>query len=755
MKNIILSFSIVLALFFFNYCNQSSNKISEKKGIVTTPEIEYKIDSLIEIMTLEEKIGQMSQRNGGNGHDSGIQAGLVGSILNVVEVDKINALQKIAVEESRLGIPILFARDVIHGFKTIMPIPLGQAATWNPELVKEGAHVAAIESRSVGITWTFTPMIDVSRDPRWGRIAESFGEDHYLTGVLGAAMVKGFQGNDLSDKNSIAACAKHYVAYGAAEAGRDYHTVAIPENDLRDIYLPPFKACVDAGVATIMSAFNEINGVPASGNELTIKQILKNDWGFNGFVVSDWSSVQEMVVHGYAENSKDAAQKGIHAGIDMEMVSTTYMDHVEELLNEKKISMVLIDDAVRRILRIKFLLGLFDNPYTNPNDYPPVLNDDHRSVAEEMARQSIVMLKNSKGTLPLKKSLKKVAVIGPLADAPHEQLGTWIFDGHKKDAVSPLVGIQDVLGKEKVLFAKGLAYSRVMNTKDFPEAIKATKRSDVVVLFLGEESILSGEAHSRADISLPGLQEKLVKEIAKTGKPIIGVIMAGRPLTFENILDKFDALLYAWHPGTMGGPAIADILFGKESPSGKLPLTFPRVVGQIPVYYNQKNSGRPTNDDGVIDINKIPVEAVQHSLGNTNLYLDYGFRPLYPFGYGLSYTTFEYSALKLSSDSLKLGESVEISVNVKNKGKFEADEIVQLYTRDLVGSRTRPVKELKGFSRIRLKPGEEVTLIFKLHTSDLAFHDQNMELVTEPGKFNVWVGGSSEAELMESFEIIR
>lgn len=717
--------------------------------------IESRVDSLLSLMTLDEKIGQMLQKNGADGHDDKIREGQIGSILNTVDVEAINRLQKIAVEESRLGIPIIFARDVIHGFNTILPIPLGQAATWNPELIQSGTGMSAIEARSSGIRWTFAPMIDVTRDPRWGRIAESFGEDPFLTSTLGAAAVKGYQGNSLDDKNSIAACAKHFAAYGAAEAGRDYHTVAVPENDLRDIYLPSFKAAVGADVATLMTAFNEINGIPASGNELLTKQILRNEWDYKGMVVSDWSSIQQLVVHGYAEDNRDAALKAINARVDMEMASTCYEENIKDLLEKGEISLELIDESVRNILRLKFKMGLFENPYTNPNDYPKVLNEEHLKVAKQAAAESLVLLKNDKQVLPLSKDISSVAVIGPLADQAHDQLGTWTFDGNKENSITPLQSIRTFLGDAKVNFAPGLEISRTMNRKGFEEAIKAAKKSEVIVLFLGEESILSGESHCRADITLPGIQTKLIEALAETGKPIIAVVMAGRPLTFEPESKYFDALIYAWHPGTMAGPAISDILFGVESPSGKLPVTFPRTVGQIPVYYSQKNSGKPAADNTWERMDDIPHEAFQLSIGNTNHYLDYGFKPWFPFGYGLSYSTFEYSGIAIDANTFSLGDSLTFSATIKNTGEFAGKEVVQLYIRDLVGSRTRPVKELKGFQKIFLKPGDSRKVSFKIHTNQLGFHNQEMKYVTEPGAFKAGIGGNSEVDMSLGFSITK
>ncbi len=729
-------------------------------GVNSQESVEDKINALLAEMTLAEKIGQMSQFNGfgpkiPDDFKNKLRKGLVGSVLNEVNPETVNEMQRIAVEESRLQIPLIIGRDVIHGFKTILPIPLGQAATWNPDLIEQGARMAATEAASVGINWTFAPMIDITRDPRWGRIAESLGEDPWLNSRLAEAMIHGFQGNDLKQKGTIAACAKHFAGYGAAEGGRDYNTASIPENELRDVYLPPFKAAVDAGVATFMSAFNEVNGVPASGNKFLLDQILRREWGFDGFVVSDWASVEQLAEHGFAEDKKESAELAIRAGVDMEMASTTYADYCAPLVAEGKLSETDLDEAVRRILRIKFQLGLFENPYTNQDDFPEILNENHRALAKKAAVQSVVLLQNNDQRLPLSKAnLKNVAVIGPLADAPHEQLGTWIPDGEARHAVTPLTAIRNYLNPQvNVHFAHGLDYSRSKSTTGFGKALEAAQRSDVILLFLGEESILSGEAHCRADISLPGAQEALVSALHETGKPIVAVIMAGRPLTIRPILPQIDALLYAWHPGTMGGPALSDLIFGIENPSGKLPVTFPTTVGQIPIYYAHKNTGKPPTKKSWVKMEDIPVGTTYIADAFTAHYLDEGFEPLFPFGFGLSYTSFKYADIRIPRQEIEPGEIPEITVNVSNTGKYAGEEVVQLYIRDLVGDRTRPVRELKGFKRIALEPGQTRKVHFKLNTDALAFHNRKMQKVTEPGQFRVWIGGDSKAELSASFTI--
>jgi len=709
-------------------------------------------------MTLEEKIGQMTQRSGRGGVKAfreEIRLGRIGSILNEVDADSVNALQRIAVEESPNGIPLLIGRDVIHGFRTIFPIPLGLAATWNPALVEKGARIAAVEAASSGVHWTFAPMMDIARDPRWGRIAEGFGEDPYLAAVMSVAMIRGFQGDDLSGPASLAACAKHFAGYGAAEGGRDYNTVMMSENELRDVYLPPFRASVDAGCATFMAAFNELNGVPASGSSFLFRRILRDEWGFEGFVVSDWASITQMVPHGFAADHKQAAEKAIRAGIDMEMQTDSYVAHIRELLDEGRITMAMIDEAVANILRVKFAMGLFERPYTDASLFPPLLNAEHLESAKQAALQSAVLLKNN-GVLPLSGNLKRLAVIGPLADAPHEQLGTWVFDGRAEDAVTPLAALRSRLPNgPHVDYVQTLAYSRDRDTRNFGRAVKAAKKSDAVLLFLGEEAILSGEAHCRADLNLPGAQDALVDAIRKTGRPVVLVILAGRPLTIGHLLDRVDAVLYAFHPGTMAGPALADLLFGTESPSGKLTVTFPKVVGQIPMYYNHKNTGRPPRAESWVHIDAIEVGVWQTSLGNESHYLDAGFLPEFPFGYGLSYTAFDYRNLKLSSGTIRHGDSLTVAADIRNTGSLAADEIVQLYIRDRVGDITRPVKELKGFRRIRLEPGETRTVRFTLKTEDLAFHNRKMEFVTEPGWFHVWIGPNSAEGLRGEFEIVQ
>jgi beta-glucosidase len=719
--------------------------------------VEERAWQLVSQMTLAEKIGQLSQVNGGtDGLRESIRAGHVGSILNEVNVHEVNELQRIALHESRLGIPLLVGRDVIHGFKTIFPIPLGQAASWDPALVRQAAATAGLEAATSGINWTFAPMIDITRDPRWGRIAESLGEDPHLCGVLGAAMVRGFQGDDLADPGSIAACAKHFAGYGAVEGGLDYNTANIPENELRNVYLRPFREALEAGVVTFMASFSELNGVPAAGNQFLLKQVLREEWDFQGFVVSDWDSIRELTVHGLTANDEEAALAAVNAGVDMEMAGTLYRDHLPALVEQGRIDESLIDAMVSRILQLKIRLGLFENAGADRAGLPHPLNGDHLQLSRDLARRSCVLLKNEYDVLPLsKEALSSVAVIGPLADDGYEQLGTWVFDGESQHSHTCLQAIQDLVGNDlEVRWARGMQNSRCRDRDGFEEAVRIAEESDIAIMFMGEESILSGEAHCRAEIDLPGDQERLIEAIAATGKPIVLVVMAGRPLTLTGVLDKVTAILYAWHPGTMGGPAIAELLFGMESPSGKLPVTFPRMVGQVPIYYARKNTGRPPGPDSVTHIDAIDGRAPQTSLGMSAFHLDAGFSPLFPFGYGLSYTRFEYRDIAVSTPVLNMGETVTISAMLLNSGEYEAEEVVQLYIRDLVGNVTRPVRELKDFRRIRLAPGECQRICFTLHTDQLAFYDQRMSLVTEPGRFHAWIGGDSNANLQTEFEVL-
>ena len=685
-------------------------------GCSEKDETEKKIDDLLSRMTLHEKIGQMNQLSGGDWLTEAAEKGEVGSILNCVDPAEINRIQKAAVERSRLGIPILVSRDVIHGFKTIFPIPLGLAATFDPELVESGARV--------------------SRDPRWGRIAESSGEDPYLDAVMGVAMVRGYQGN--GDSTSIAACLKHFVGYGATEGGRDYNTVELSERTLRNIYFPAFQAGVDAGAMTLMTSFNTIDGVPSTGNKWLLQDVLRGEWGFDGMIVTDWNSSGEMIMHGFAKDLKDATDLAVNAGVEMDMMSYGYISFIEELVKEKKISEKQIDDAVRDILRLKFRLGLFDNPYVNEEGSKDVLYaPSHLEAAKQSAIESAILLKND-NALPLK-NVKTLLVTGPLADAPYEQMGTWAFDGDETHSVTPLAALKK---DYNVIYEPGTAFSRDRSTAGIAKAKAAASRADAIVVFAGEEAILSGEAHCLSDLNLQGAQSELIAAMRQTGKKVIVVVMAGRPLTIGRDLENCDAMLYSFHPGTMGGEAIADLLSGKAVPSGKTPVTFLKAVGQAPMYYNHLNTGRPNTGTETL-LMDLPLKAGQTSNGCTSYYLDSGYGPLFPFGYGLSYTTFEYSDIALDSREYTAADTIKVKFTLKNSGEYAGIEVAQLYVRDLVGSIARPVKELKGFQRVALNAGESKVVDLSLPVSALAFWNINNEYIVEPGDFQLWVATDS------------
>ena len=708
-------------------------------------DVEQRINDLIAKMTLQEKLGQMSQTGFPEKLTDKVKDqlrdGRWGSFYGGAPASIKAEAQHIAMKESRLGIPLIFGADLIHGFRTTFPIPLGESASWNPELIQRAARATAREAAREDIHWTFAPMMDISRDPRWGRIAETLGEDPYLSGVLAAAMVHGFQGGSLADANSIAACGKHYVGYGAAEGGRDYNTTWIPEPLLRNVYLRPFAAARQAGIASFMSAFNDLNGVPASANEFTLRQVLRNEWKFDGLVVSDYESVEELIEHGYAADPRDAAMKGITAGVNMEMVSTSYYDHGASLIQSGQLNPRLIDEAVRNILRLKLRLGLFGAKGDRAPEDREAPTAEALAIARQLAEQSLVLLKNEDGTLPLAKSVGRIAIIGPLADSPRDQLGTWVAD-REGPSLTPLAAFRKALGETRITYAQGLKNSRDESREKFPAALEAARGADVVILFLGEDAGMTGEASSRAYLNLPGAQEELATEVAKAGKPMIAVIMAGRPLTFRDTAQKMGAVLWAWHPGSEGGPAIVNTILGDSVPCGKLTVTFPKTVGQIPIYYNHTNTGRPASVSGPYADEKF-----------TSKYIDESFTPEYPFGYGLSYTTFSYSNLRVSSPRLDVGGRITVWADIANTGHVEADEIVQFYTRQLVGSLTRPVRELKSFQRIRLKPGETKTVQFLLKSDDLAYYNANGTLITEPGKFNVWIAPDSASGLQGEFTL--
>ena len=702
-------------------------------------EIDRKVEELLAKMTLEEKIGQMNQVSGGYQFSGEIAKGNVGSILNIVDPVEINAVQRVAVEESRLGIPLLVSRDVIHGFRTIFPIPIGLAATFDPALVEQGARVAAVEATASGVRWTFSPMLDIARDPRWGRIAEGSGEDPYLDTQMGVAMVKGYQGEDFTDPTSMAACIKHFVGYGAAEGGRDYNTTMISERALRNTYFPAFKACVEAGALTLMTSFNDVDGLPSTGNEWLLRDILREEWGFDGMVVTDWNSSGEMVAHGFAEDLKHATELSINAGVDMDMMSFGYVQYVKALVDEGKIKAETIDNAVRNILKLKFRLGLFENPYVDESlarqvAYAP----EHLAAAKQSAVESAILLQNNNDVLPLK-SAKRILVTGPMADAPYDQLGTWAFDGEEAYTVTPLTALRK---DYEVVYEPALAYSRDASTAGIPAAVAAARGVDAVVAFVGEEAILSGEAHSLSQINLQGAQSELIKALKATGKPVVVVVIAGRNLTIERDLENCDAMLYSFHPGTMGGEALADLITGRAVPSGKSPVTFLRDAGQAPFYYNHPMTGRPNSGTETL-LNDIPLKAGQTSLGCTSYYLDTGYGPLFPFGYGLSYTKFEYANIAIDKAEYAEGDTIVVEYDMTNIGNYDATEVAQLYIRDLVGSVVRPVKELKRFERVELKAGETKHCRFELPVAELAFWNRDMEYVVEPGNFQLWVAGDS------------
>ena len=713
--------------------------------------VERQIDNLLSQMTLEEKIAQMVQINGGQISDSLAQQvrNGAGSMLNSVGAEA-NHYQRIAVEESRLGIPMIFARDVIHGFRTIFPIPLGQAATFNPAIVEEGARIAAEEAMQAGLRWTFSPMVDVARDPRWGRVAEGYGEDTYLASVMGAAAVRGYQGNDSIVR--MAACVKHFAGYSASEGGRDYNSTWIPEIQLRETYLPPFKAAVDAGSMSVMCAFNDLNGVPASGNKHLNVDILRNEWLFDGVLISDWASLQNMNNQGNSATLKEATLLSINAQMDMDMESQGYPRHLKELVLEGKVSEEAIDNCVRNILRMKFRLGLFDNPYCyteNPEYFTP----EALAMAQQAAEESAVLLKNN-GILPISNNQYPISILvcGPLANAPHEQNGTWCFDKEDAMTITPMMAFRELAkeGKIRLIEQPGEHWSREHNQENIATLARLAKQADVVLYFAGEESILSGEARCRAHLDLPGDQSEQICAIKATGTPLVLTVMAGRPLCIREDIDRADAVLYAFHGGTMQGPALANLIMGKVAPSGRLPMTFPMSEGQIPFYYNYKMPSRVMAQSPKL-INDIPVRAYQFSIGESSYWLEYGNKPEYPFGYGLTYTTFDYGPVVLSDTTLIASSSncLIASCEIPNTGCVTATAVPQLYIRDVVGSLTRPLRELKGFQRVEIPVGETRTVRFEIAEQDLAYwhlaegvtlgSEGEYVFTAEKGEFHVWI----------------
>ena len=715
--------------------------------------IDKSVDSLLKLMTLDEKIGQMNQYNGpwaatgpltNEGNLVGqIKEGKVGSMLNVTGVKRTRELQDLAMQ-SRLKIPLLFGQDVIHGFRTIFPIPLGEAASWDLKAMEAGARVAAVEASAAGVHWTFAPMVDIARDPRWGRVMEGAGEDTYLGSLIAKARVKGFQGNGFGDTASVMACAKHFAAYGAAVGGRDYNSVDMSLRQLHETYLPPFKAAVDAGAATFMNSFNDINGIPATGNKYIQRDILKGQWKFKGFVVSDWGSIGEMINHGYSKDNKEAGMQAANAGSDMDMESRSYIQHLAALVKEGKVKVAVVDDAVRRILRKKFEMGLFADPYKFSNEKREQTqwnNLQHRVVARDMAKKSIVLLKNEKQVLPVSKQTGSIALIGPFVKAKSDHLGFWSYDW--PDDSTRIVSLWDgvkskVSAQTKMLYAKGCGITELDKT-GFAEAVETARKADYVILTVGETRDMSGEAKSRSSIQLPGVQEELVKEIVSLGKPTVVMISAGRPLVFNWTADHAPAILYTWWLGTEAGNAMADVLFGDYNPSGKLPMSFPRTEGQIPIYYNHYFTGRPAKND-----------SDRHY---RSAYTDLSLYPKYAFGHGLSYSSFEYGEIQLSAPAFHAGQSLTATVSLTNKSKTAGTETVQLYIRDITASVVRPVKELKGFSQVTLAAWETRSVSFTLTADDLRFYNDQLQYIYEPGKFKLFIGTSSDNVKEAEFEL--
>jgi beta-glucosidase len=719
-----------------------------------------RVEALLAKMTVEEKVGQLNFIVGetivtgptmhtaeSKRFDEQIKKGTITGLFNVYGAAYTARLQKIAIEESRLGIPLLFGADIIHGFKTVTPIPLAEAASWDIALIERSARMAAEEATSAGISMTFAPMVDISRDPRWGRVSEGAGEDPYLGSMIAAARVRGFQGKDLADPATLAACVKHFAAYGDAEGGRDYNTVDVSKRALYETFFPPFKAAIEAGAASLMPSFNELDGIPATANKFLLQDILKTEWKYNGLIISDYGAVGETINHGIAADGKQAAEICLEAGTDLDMMSFLYLTQIPQLVKDGKVETKNLDDAVRRVLKLKFDLGLFDNPYLYSDaarEKRTVRAKTNLETARDIARKSIVLLKNSNGLLPLKKDYNTIAVIGPLAANKEDMNGSWSFFGESNDPVSFLEGIKlKVSPKTNVLHHAGC--NLYDNDKSgFEAAVATAKKADVIVMVVGESAVMNGEGASRGILDLPGVQEDLVKAIAATGKPVVVTLVNGRPLTLEWIQENIPAIVETWTLGSETGNAVADVLFGDYNPSGKLPMSFPRSLGQIPVYYNHKNTGRPYHGK-----NDEPASQRQY----ISKYRDIRNTPLYPFGFGLSYSTFEYSDIRLSSASLKKGGSLEVTVDVSNKSSRDGEEVIQLYVRDLVGSVTRPVKELKGFQKMMIRAGETKTVSFTLKESDLSFYRADMSWGTEPGRFEVFVGTSSDNVKKAAFDL--
>ena len=727
----------------------------------TPADIERRIDSLLQQMTVEEKVGQLSLYTSATPKTLElVRQGRAGALFNVTGAENTNAAQRIAVEQSRLRIPLLFGYDVIHGYRTVFPVPIATASSFDPELIEEVERVAAREAAAGGVKWTFAPMVDISRDPRWGRMVEGAGEDPYLGAVAAAARVRGFQGRDLTDSQSIAACAKHFAAYGAAEGGRDYNTVDISEQLLREVYLPPFHAAVQAGAATVMAGFEDLNGVPATANSHLLSEVLRGEWRFDGLVVSDYDAVHELIAHGIAADDVQAAWQALTAGLDMDMADGAYQSLLS--LDANKLPMARLDEAVRRVLRLKFRLGLFQKPYTDPSlERAAVLTAEHLQLARRAAQESLTLLKDQNSVLPLNKSVKTIAVVGPLADDRAEQLGSWAANGRAEDVVTPLEGIKAKLPHAHVLYAKGVdipsfekqpvtaggapaplsatgvaEVGATAGPEGIAKAVQAARKADVTVIFLGELAQMTGEASSRAALDFPGRQLELLQAVVATGKPVVLVLESGRPLDIRWANEHVAAIIQAWYPGVQAGNAIADVLFGEASPSGRLPISWPRSVGQIPVYYNHKATGRPTSDD-------------RWHTG----YLDESSEPLFPFGFGLTYTTFRYSSIKVLTEAVEPSGTLRVQAEVENVGRRAATEVAQLYVHDRVAPTSRPVRELKGFERITLKPGEKKTVQFTVNTHDLGSYDAKLGWVVPSGAYDVWIAPSAAEGLHGTFQM--
>jgi beta-glucosidase len=699
-------------------------------------QLDSRVNDLLAKMTLEEKVGQLNLFNVDKTDlEQAIAAGKAGAVLNAVGAAPTNKLQRLAIEHSRLHIPLLFGFDVIHGYRTIFPIPLGLTSTWDPGAVETMARISAREASASGVRWTYSPMVDIARDPRWGRIAEGAGEDPVLGSAMSAAYVRGYQGTELSAPSSIAACAKHYVGYGAVEGGRDYNSVDMSEGHLREVYLPPFKAAVEAGAATFMSSFNTLNGVPATANRFTLRQVLKGEWSFRGFVVSDWNAIGELVPHGIAKDKRDAAREALIAGVDMDMSSEVYLDYIASLVRSGVVPMSIVDDAVRRVLLVKFQLGLFERPYVDEqHEAGALLTAESRAAARAIAQKSIVLLRNEGNVLPLSKSVGTIAVIGPLADSKADVLGSWFGKGTAAEAISVLEGVRATVSAA-LLYSKGVDVAGE-STDGIAQAVEMARQADVILLLLGESGDMSGEAASRSNLDLPGQQEKLLEAVAATGKTVVLVLMSGRPLTISWAAEHVPAILEAWFPGSEGGNAIADIVFGDANPSGRLPVSFPRTVGQVPIYYSHLNTGRPHGVD------------LRYQTG----YLDLPSSPLYPFGYGLSYSKFVYRGLHTDNQLGAHGE-LQASVEVTNTASRAGEEVVQLYVHELVSPSARPVTELKQFKRMVLKPGETRKVEFTVTHGQLASLGPDMRFAVRPGTYSVAVGPNSAQVMKARFEV--